>query len=120
MYLLEFDLKGLPKLTNQVARSHWRTQYGHANGWKTKVFAKAWPLKPESPLVKANLTLTRYSSREPDFDGLVSGFKHVIDGLKQAHIISDDKVSIIGQPVYLWVKCNPKFGKITIKVEGIE
>lgn len=70
-------------------------------------------------MAKAKLTLTRYSSKEPDFDGLCSSFKNVIDGLVEAGVIIDDKMSVIGQPTYAWVKCPPKKGKIKVVVEEL-
>ncbi len=70
------------------------------------------------PLKKAHLTLTRHSSIRPDSDGLVSSFKHVIDGLVDTKIIVDDDYKTIGMPTYLWEKAPAKKGYITIKVEG--
>ena len=74
--------------------------------------------RPPHPLQSATLALTRYSAREPDFDGLVSSFKHVIDGLVRSGIIADDKPSIIGQPAFYWHKTAPKNGHILIQVSG--
>lgn len=118
-YSVEFELKGLPKLTNQLSRGVWQKRMGHTNLWKRKVWAAVWHLKPPEPLAHAALTLIRCSSREPDFDGLVSGFKPVIDGLVEAGILANDKSSNIGQPKYEWVKTSPKLGKIKIKVEEV-
>lgn len=115
MYVLELKIDGLPKPTNRT-NVHWRVRHAHAQAWKTKVFSHAWPLKPAHPLTSAALTLTRGSSHPTDFDGLVSSFKHVIDGLVQARVIIDDKMSVIGQPKYEWVKAPRKQGFISIKV----
>ncbi len=71
---------------------------------------------PEKPLKKARLVLTRYSSNSPDFDGLVSSFKHVIDGLVDAGVIQNDKFENIGAPEYVWEKCGRRAGKITVEV----
>lgn len=75
---------------------------------------------PPKPLKRAKLTLTRCSSQEPDFDGLVSSFKHIIDGLILGGIIENDKMSNIGQPTYIWEKAPREKGKVIIEVEGYE
>ncbi len=119
MYTLEFELKGLPRPTNQLM-VHWRVKHSHAKEWKLKVIHHVVlnKLAPSEPLTKAKLTLTRYSATEPDFDGLVSSFKHVQDGLIRAGVIADDKQSVIGQPTYLWEYVKRNAGKIKIKVEA--
>jgi len=118
-YLLEFTVDGLPRTTNQLTRMHWRMKHKHSVEWKRTVWAKCWHLKPPAPLGKAKLTLTRLSSQECDFDGLVSSFKHVIDGLVDSGVLTGDTMSIIGQPTYLWEKCAPRKGHIKVKVEGL-
>ena len=116
-YVLEIKLKSLPRMTNSLASASWRTRFGHSKIWKRKVWAATWHLRPPTPLQKAKLTLTRHSSREPDFDGLVSSFKHIIDGLIEAGVLANDKSENIGKPTYNWVKTGPSHGCITIKVE---
>ncbi len=116
MYKLKLCIKGLPKQTNASYRCHWTTRMKEARKWKALVESLARNKKPKTPLKSAHLKLTRFSSREPDWDGLVSGFKHVIDGLKASGIILDDKMSIIGKPDYFWTKTSPKDGKIEIEV----
>jgi hypothetical protein len=117
-YTLEFEIAGLPKMSNQLLRGHWKVKHAHAKQWKRAVWLKAWPFKPPSPLVSAVLSFTRVSSSEPDFDGLVSGFKHVTDGLVECGIIATDKPSCIGQPSFSWEKGKAGKGKIRVKVVG--
>ena len=71
-------------------------------------------------LDKAKLTLIRHSSAEPDADGLVSSFKHCIDGLIAAKVIVNDKMSNIGFPDYRWQKAPPKGGYVEIIVESVD
>lgn len=119
-YTLEFKLAGLPKMSNQLLRGHWRAKHGHAVKWKAYAIGEIERNgKPARPLQKATLSLTRHSSHEPDFDGLVSSFKHIIDALVTSEVIENDKQSIIGQPTYLWKKAPPGKGFITVKVEGL-
>jgi len=73
---------------------------------------------PPSPLVKYRLDLTRYSSREPDFDGICSGFKAIVDGLRHARIIADDKISNSGQWGCHWFKVKKGEGHVEIEVSG--
>ena len=115
---IEFTLMGLPKTTNSGGRTHWALKTKEARTWKQAV---GWSV-PSSyfigkPLAKAKLTLVRCSSSEPDFDGLVSSFKHVIDGLVSAGVIINDKTSTIGQPTYLWEKTKRGMGHIKVTVE---
>jgi hypothetical protein len=118
MKVIEFELPGLPRTTN-ASNVHWRIRHTHAKKWKDLVIIAARSKGlPDEPLKKAKLTLTRFSAREPDFDGLVSSFKHVIDGLIDAAVIADDKQSVIGQPTYNWVYAFRNKGKISVKVEA--
>lgn len=86
--------------------------------WKKYVGQVAVP-RPLSPLKRARLTLIRFSSSEPDYDGLVHGFKPIIDGLKEAGVLIDDKFSNIGASNYQWEKCPPKKGRIIVIVEEV-
>lgn len=118
-YVLEFEVIGLPKMANQLLRRNWRVNYGHSKLWKAKVGkALLLKIKPPQPLSSAVLTLTRASSQEPDFDGLVSGFKPVIDALVINGIIESDKPSCIKTPTFIWEKALPGLGKIKIRVEA--
>ena len=119
-YVLEFTLQGLPARTNS-AHTSWRARYAEARKWKSMV-ASAVILKrakPERPLTKAKLTLTRHSSIRPDYDGLVSGFKHVIDGLIEAGVIENDRDENVGIPEYRWEKAAQRNGFITVRVEEV-
>lgn len=118
--MIEFTLKGLPKMTNNNYTS-WKAKMAEARKWKLKVYEKIYELKakPPVPYEKVKLTLIRVSSIEPDYDGMVSGFKHIIDGLREAGVIANDKISNIGQPDYRHEKTGPKNGHIKVKVEPL-
>lgn len=118
-YKLEFSLSGLPKRTNNN-HSTWKARMAEARKWKGAVYvAVGAPLRPLKPLQLCRLTLIRHSSVEPDFDGLCSSFKHVIDGLIHAQVIANDKTSnfVDGRPEYIWKKAPRNKGFITVKVE---
>jgi len=98
-------------------RTHWAVIREERAKWKRDVgFAVKAQGLPRKPLKKARLVLTRASSSEPDFDGLVSGFKAVIDGLVEVGLLAGDKPSVIGQPEYHWKKVGPNQGYIRVEV----
>lgn len=120
-YRLEFELNGLPKMTNPSgARStHWRVVKAERDRWKLATIAVIRSRRPLAPLERARLTLTRFSSTSPDYDGLVSGFKSILDALVKGGVLANDKFTNIGAPQYLWIKCQPRKGKIRVVVEEI-
>lgn len=119
-YKLDFEIPSLPKMTNNAsgASNHWRYTHAERKKWRNAVCQIAKVRRPDEPLLKAKLCLTRYSSVSPDPDGLVSGFKSVIDGLVDAGVLVNDKVVNIGMPEYRWEKVSPRSGKIRIQVEA--
>lgn len=119
MYKLEFEIKGLPKMSNALLRGHWRSKIAYTQRWKYHVRIACLGEEPKAPLARAKLTLTRCSTVEPDFDGLVSGFKPIVDGLVEAKILANDKSGNIGQPVYLWELAKRGKGCVRIKVEEV-
>lgn len=123
MFKIEFEIKGLPKMTNSL-HVHWTKKHKESKLWKGLVqnavlFGQERAALEFLPLTKAKLTLTRCSAVEPDYDGLVSSFKHVIDGLKEAGVIKDDKASNIGQSKYAWEFAKQREGKIRVMVEEV-
>lgn len=118
----EFTLEGTPRLYNSSNRLHWAVKNKEAWKWKRLVQFKCIELGVSGlNLIKAKITIIRHSCKEPDFDGLVSGGKHLLDGLKLAKVITDDKQSVIGQPVYLWqFRGRSQGGMVTMRVEKEE
>lgn len=118
-FLLRLTVSDLPKMTNQLASKHWRVRHKHSKRWRELI---AWlsqsAIKSREglPLERAKITLTRFSSIRPDYDGLVSGFKPIIDGLVDAGVIPNDTQDVIGKPDYRHEMTKPKQGKITIEV----
>lgn len=115
---MSFTIDGLPKTTNAQSSMHWSAKHRMAREWQMKTFAEIMKQKPANPLKYASLTCTRHSATSPDYDGLVSSFKHVIDSLILFEIIEDDSMSNIGMPFFLWKK-SPR-GKGFIEVEVTE
>lgn len=115
-YELKLTIPGLPKTANAGARRHWRAQMAHAQQWQKSVIVAVGSNRPPAPLQMARLVLTRVSSAEPDYDGLVSSFKPVIDGLIKAGVLANDKMQNIGRPEYNWEKGRRGHGSIRIEV----
>lgn len=114
--VMEFFIPDLPKLPNQMLRKHWTFVMKEKKKWHNLVVFYS-PIPEGPPLKKAKLTLIRKSSRQPDFDGLVGSFKHVVDGLVKVKIIVDDKCDVIGESKYLWEKCKRVDQGILVRVE---
>lgn len=116
---IEFTIPGLPAMTNS-ARSHWAGKHREAKRWKREVWAAIqlpWLLKGD-PMLKARVAFTRHSTHEPDTDGLVSGFKHVLDGLVEARVIIGDKPSQV-TCTYSWERAPRGKGFISVRVEEV-
>ncbi len=121
-YSLAIELPGLPRMVNDLGRCHWGVKTKHNRYWD--IVIRAQILKdhkfPDLPLPKAQVTLTRFSSAEPDFDNLANSFKCCMDSLVKCGVLSDDNPKVIGQPTYVWEKCSPGGGKIKIEVKSVE
>lgn len=118
MPTMEFEIQGLPKTTNKL-NVHWRVKQLNNKLWH-RLVAEVVAIsryKPAAPLHKAVLFLTRCSTHCPDPDGLVASFKCVVDGLRYAGVLLDDKMSNIGMPTYNWEKAKRGEGKIKVKIQ---
>lgn len=118
---LELVIPGLPPMNTAGSHggSHWsRTTVKRK--WESLVCAAVlealgrWPAKS---LDRARVTITRCSTREPDFDNLTQGGKFILDGLVKAGVITDDSPAVIGRPEYLWQKSPRGMGSVRITVE---
>ena len=116
-YRLEIILFDLPPSANH-RHGHWAIQAKSNRDWRQKAKLSCMTQKrPPKPLSKAKLTCTRHSAREPDHDNLVSSFKAIIDGIKDAGVIEDDKSSVVVERKYLWQRAAPKDGRVSVVVE---
>src|SRR5690606_14842084 len=86
-YELEFEIEGLPKTPNTLLGRSWFVRSAHAKKWMNLVALHTNRQRPDYPLEKAELTLTRFSSIEPDTDGLVGSFKAVLDALVKLGVL---------------------------------
>lgn len=120
---ISFELIGLPRTNASDRRNHW-VAVKEKTAWKQHTLAALMACRDlhasraELPLAQAKLRLTRYSAREPDYDGLVASFKYIVDALVDGGVIADDKPSVIGQPEYRWEHAPPKHGRVRVEVSG--
>lgn len=121
MYRLKFEIKSLPKRYNAYKNMHWAVKAADAKKWHKMVAGAilAFGSFPDKALTKAKVTLTRYSSRAPDYDGLVQAFKPVLDGLVKCRVLEDDNMLVIGRPDYQWKKVPSGQGSIEVIVEEV-
>jgi Holliday junction resolvase RusA-like endonuclease len=118
---MTIEINGLPRMTNNL-RVHWSVKNRESNKWKEFIFHavnEQGTVRPKYALKKAKITITRFSSKRPDYDGLVSCGKHLLDGLINAGIIVDDSYEVIGNPIYLWELAKIRKGKMRITVEEL-
>lgn len=106
--MISFFIPDLPLMTNELLRRHWSFIMKEKQKWHRlvdkAVATQKIVLGVKEPYQKARITFIRRSLREPDFDGLISGFKFPCDALVESGIIIDDKFSVIGQSNYIWEK----------------
>lgn len=121
-YRLEFSLPGLPNMPNEFRRGGHYSRHRHDRKWQadltTIIRASRKPL-PIAPLERFEITAMRFSSSEPDFDGLVASFKCIIDGLRELKVLKDDKMSNTGQWKCLWFKAAQKAGFIRVCIQEV-
>lgn len=118
-YRLEFTLPGLPKIITNGNQGNWRAKHFGKKEWQIKTANMSRIIGiPYVPLTKALVTLIRYSSVEPDYEGLVASFKPILDGLVRGGVIIDDRMSVIGKPTYDWEEAPPRMGRIKVLVES--
>lgn len=119
-YAIVLAIAGLPRSPNAI-RGHWASNAKRIKAWRAAV-VRAVELNggpPAKPLERAAITFTRHSSVEPDHDNSVAACKPLLDGLRDAGVIIDDKKRNVGAPEYLWAKAPPKRGRVVIEVREV-
>lgn len=117
-YYCKIQLKGLP--TGGNSRQHWRAKYAEIKKWKGLIFdalSETMEGIPRKPIGRVKLRYTRCSSNSMDWDNLVISFKSVQDGLVEARVLHDDKITNIPDlPVYRQKKAKRGEGRIIIEL----
>jgi hypothetical protein len=107
-------------MPNEFRRAGHFSRHRHDSKWKsdlTTIIAGSRKPRPTVPIERYEITAMRFSSSEPDFDGLVASFKVIIDGLRELKILKDDKMSNTGQWKCLWFKAAQKAGFIRVCIQ---
>ncbi len=115
-YKMKIEIPGVPKLMSNRG-GNWRAHSFERKKWRKRV--NDWLMfesKPEKPLKKAGIRLTRCTSRASDFDNRVSAFKPCVDALVDRGILSDDSDNVIVERYYPFEKVANKESKIKIEV----
>jgi len=115
---LTIEIPGLPPMNTADGLSRW-TRRKIRERWVRHVqnAVLASRARPAAPWSRARVTITRCSSSEPDSDNLYAGAKFLLDGLKAARVIEDDKPSVIGMPDCRWERAPRGAGCVRIHVE---
>lgn len=114
---MTLDIPGLPPLNSADGLS-WSGRRQLRQKWVGHVRNAVLEAgRPAEPMTKARVTITRFSSSEPDSDNLYFGAKFLLDGLVAARVIADDKPSVIGMPVCAWEYAPRGQGRVRIVVE---
>lgn len=115
---LTVTIAGLPRMANG-GHGSWQQSAAERKKWKAKVARELAGMAPTRPFTKIRVTFIRLSSVEPDYDGLVHGFKPVRDALVKFGFVVDDKNKNL-EAVYSWEKADQGKGHIRIEMEGLE
>lgn len=102
---IEFSIPLLPLLPNRLLGAHWWVRSSHAKKWRQLVWLQTMyqNCRPEHPFSKAEITFTRCSPYQCDYDGLVGSFKPVLDALVKCELLEDDSPQHVNCS-YLWEK----------------
>lgn len=119
MYSVFIELKGLPPMPNAWGRMHRWQKQDQNTIWYAAISAQVGSQKPLAPLTTYRLSLTRKSSSEPDYDGLVGSFKLVVDGLVRCGVLADDKISNSGPWEVGWIRSKQNQGSVLVQVTQV-
>lgn len=114
IYWADIEVPALPQRINQFKGKSWHNRAKEKEQWLWWIHTCNKGPKLKTPLNAAHLTLTRYSSQQPDYDGLVISFKTVIDCLVTLGYILNDSPKVIGYPIYNWEKWGAGEGRVRI------
>jgi len=106
----------LPKMANSGRGWNWRVDWADKKRWYEIMSLRMKQYRPVEPLQELAVTLTRCSSKEPDFDGLVHGFKPVVDSLVRLGFVINDRMSNL-KATYKWEPSPRNKGFIRIEME---
>ena len=96
MYTLTFEVLTMPLTLNQVMSKHWRSRHKNFEDIKREVkYSILQFKKPERPLTKAEIHISRFSSGTLDRDNAYFTAKPILDALVREGVIEDDGFDMI-------------------------
>ncbi len=116
---LRIEIDELPPMYNVYLRKHYRQRTQINNYWRWLIFGELKNLDVpfEIPLERYTFSMTRVSTSEPDYDGLVGSGKLISDIFQKLGITKDDKLSNTGVWDCQWRKTRKrKDQKIIIEI----
>jgi Holliday junction resolvase RusA-like endonuclease len=119
------SLPGLPRSLNG-SHGHWRAAAAERKKWRTAASTEAFyilcgsPARKTIPWSHVKIVCTRFSSSPMDFDNLVASFKPILDGIRDAAVITDDTQAVITQREYLWKPDKRGKGRVEVVVECLK
>ena len=90
MYAIEIELSIEPTDSNRILGVNKYAKHKVFSRVKDEIAKLTTGKRPESPLEKFSIYVTRHSKRTLDYDNFIASLKPVIDGLRMAGIIKDD------------------------------
>ena len=118
-YFVKFRIDDLPKTRNQLTYGKRYDRVKEKDKWLQLVAITVGNKIPKKPITLAEISLKRASSSLPDYDGLVSSFKYVIDALVKLDILKDDNLKILPNPTYEWTRVKRNEGYIEVCLKEI-
>lgn len=112
--MISFELTGLPPMANGN-KGGWQKKHRIAKAWKTRLGYMLMGKTPKVPWLHIRVVFTRFSSVEPDDDGLAHGFKPIRDALVEYGLVADDSRKHLASE-YRWEKAPAKYGKIRVEI----
>lgn len=121
---LIIELDELLPLGNVWQRWHWSKRRNYMKTLSWIIFSKLPKLRDKTVIPKCKIKVTRFSSQEPDTDGLYTSLKPLLDCLVVntkknpygLNIIKDDKPSVIIQLDAYHQYIKPKSGKTVCEI----
>lgn len=119
-YRLHFTLEGLPKILSNGSQGSWRKSHGEKMKWQRKIrdFVILNKMRPDEPLKKAKVTITRHSFKCPDFDNMAIAAKPLMDGLVKVGVLIDDSMDVVTHQ-YKWERAPQLKGFVELVVEEL-
>ncbi len=118
MYKIVFEIAVLPKLPNSRSQKSFWGLHNEKKNWTNYIALATIGKRPDSPLKKSEITITRCSSRICDLDNLYGSLKAPLDALVRLGMIIDDSplaVSLFAK----WKKTTATESKLIFEIKEI-